>query len=74
MEMLDDRAYFSPPDNEAEKIYECYFCDNAIYDCKDCYQIDNLIYCENCINKHFKIIPIAIFFYCKLKYFSSCCF
>ena len=56
MGMLDDRAYLSPPDNEADKVYECYFCDSAIYEGDDCYEIDNLIYCEDCINKHFKII------------------
>ena len=25
MEMLDDREYLTPPDNEATKVYEYYF-------------------------------------------------
>lgn len=56
MEMLDDREYLTPPDNEAVKIHECYFCNKSIYEGEDCYEIDNLIYCENCIDKHFKIM------------------
>lgn len=56
MEMLDDREYFIPPDNEATKVYECYFCDNPIYEGEECYSIDNLIYCGDCIDKHFKIM------------------
>ncbi len=30
MEMLDDREYLTPPDNEAIKVYEYYFYDNPI--------------------------------------------
>lgn len=30
MEMLDDREYLTPPDNEATKVYEYYFYDNPI--------------------------------------------
>lgn len=56
MQIVDDREYLTPPDNEARKIYECYFCDEAIYEGGDCYEIDSLIYCEDCINTHFKII------------------
>lgn len=56
MEMLDDREYLTPPDNQATKVYECYFCDIPIYEGEDCYSIDNLIYCEDCIDKHFKIM------------------
>lgn len=35
MEMLDDREYLTPPDNEAAKVYECYFCDSPIYEGED---------------------------------------
>ena len=45
-----------PLDNEAYKVYECYFCDISIYEGEKCYFIDNLIYCEDCINNHFKIM------------------
>ena len=53
---IDDRGYLTPPNNEAIKIYECYICDNPIYEGEDCYEIDNLIYCEDCVNQHFKIM------------------
>ena len=56
MELLDDREYLTPPDDEATKVYECYFCDDQIYEGEECYSIDNLIYCEDCIDKHFKIM------------------
>lgn len=56
MELLDDREYLTPPDDEATKVYECYFCDDPIYEREECYSIDNLIYCEDCIDKHFKIM------------------
>ena len=32
MKMLDDREYLIPLDKEATKVYECYFCDNPIYE------------------------------------------
>ena len=38
--------YLIPHNNEANKGYEC----------ENCYEIDNLIYCRDCIEKHFKII------------------
>ena len=53
---IDDREYLTPPDNEAIKVYECYLCDAPIYEGENCYEIDNLIYCEECIDKHFKMI------------------
>lgn len=56
MEMLDDREYLTPPDNQATKVYECYFCDSPIYEGEECYFIDNLIYCGDCVDKHFKIM------------------
>lgn len=56
MELLDDREYLTLPDGEVAKVYECYFCDSSIYEGEECYSIDNLIYCEDCIDKHFKIM------------------
>lgn len=31
MEVLDDRAYLEPPDNEAKAVLECFFCGENIY-------------------------------------------
>lgn len=52
---VDDREYLTPPDDESVKIYECYFCNTEIFEGDECFSIDNFIYCEDCINKHFKI-------------------
>ncbi len=56
MQVVDDREYLTPQDSEATKIYECYICDSPIYQGEDCYCIDGIIYCEDCIDKHFKIM------------------
>ena len=31
MELLDDKAYLEPPDDEAKVALQCYFCDADIY-------------------------------------------
>ena len=31
MEILDDRAYLEPPDNEAKAVLKHFFCDENIY-------------------------------------------
>ena len=56
MQVIDDREYLTPPDNEAIKVYKCHFCSEPIYEGESCYEIDNLIYCEGCMDNHFKII------------------
>ena len=58
MRVIDDKEYLTPPDNEAVKIYECYFCDSPIYEGDDCFEIDNLIYCEDCIRWYFDNIQL----------------
>lgn len=54
MEIIDDRKYLEPPDNSAKAVYECYFCDNRIYDGEEYYCLDGFNCCEDCIDKHFK--------------------
>ncbi len=56
MRIIDDREYLMPPDNEAVKVYDCDLCGGEIFEGDDCFNIDGLIYCEECIDRHFKII------------------
>ena len=32
MELLDDKAYIEPPDNEAKAVLKCFFYDEDIYE------------------------------------------
>lgn len=54
LENLDDRAYLELPNNEAEKVLKCYFCDDWIYAGDDYYSLDNLDCCEDCLNLHYR--------------------
>ena len=52
--MLDDRQYLEPPNNEAEKVLKCYFCNEWIYNGDEYYSLDDLSCCEDCLNLHYK--------------------
>lgn len=54
LEILDDRSYLEPPDNEPEKVLKCYFCGSWIYAGEDYYCLDDLACCEECLNLHYK--------------------
>ena len=54
MELLDDRAYLEPPDNEATVALKCYFCDADIYEGDDYYVLNGFNCCEKCLDVHFK--------------------
>lgn len=54
LEILDDRHYLEPPDNEPEKVLKCYFCSDWIYAEDDYYCLDDLGCCEDCLNLHYK--------------------
>ena len=54
MELLDDRAYLEPPDNEAKPALQCYFCDADIYEGDDYYVLNGFDCCEECLDVHFK--------------------
>ena len=54
MELLDDRAYLEPPDNEAKVASQCYFCDADIYEGDDYYLLNGFNCCEECLDVHFK--------------------
>lgn len=54
MELLDDRAYLEPPDNEAKAVLKCFFCDEDIHEGDDYYVLNGFDCCEECLNVHFK--------------------
>lgn len=54
MELLDDRAYLEPPDNEAKAVLKYFFCDEDIYEGDNYYVLNGFDCCEECLNVHFK--------------------
>ena len=46
MELLDDRAYLEPPDNESKAVLECFFCGEDIYEGDDYYLLNGFNCCE----------------------------
>lgn len=54
MELLDDREYLEPLDNEAKVASQCYFCDADIYEGDDYYVLNGFDCCVNCLDIHFK--------------------
>ena len=54
MELLDNRAYLEPPDNEAKIALKCYFCDADIYEGDDYYVLNGFDYCKEWLDVHFK--------------------
>ena len=51
---IDDRAYLTPPDNEAIPVLKCFFCEEYIYDGDEYYVLNGFNYCENCLALHFR--------------------
>ena len=54
MELIDDRAYLEPPDNEAKAVLKCFFCEEDIYEGQDYYVLNGFNCCEECLDVHFK--------------------
>ena len=55
MELLDDRAYLEPPDNEAKAVLKCFFCDEDIYEGDDYYVLNGFDCCEECLDVHLNL-------------------
>ena len=51
---LIEKAYLTPPDNEAISVLKCFFCEEDVYEGKDYYVINGFYCCEDCLNNHFK--------------------
>lgn len=54
MRELDDRAYLTPPDNEATPVLKCFFCEENIYEGEDYYVLNGFNCCKDCLDIHFK--------------------
>ena len=55
-----EKAYLTPPDNEAKAVLKCFFCDEDIYGGDDYYVLNGFDCCEECLNVHFKFTAEAI--------------
>ena len=51
---IDDRAYLTPPDNEAIPVLKCFFCEEYIYAGDEYYVLNGFNCCENCLDLHFR--------------------
>ena len=54
MEIIDDRAYLEPADNEATACLKCFFCAQDIYESDYYYVLNGFECCEECLDIHFK--------------------
>ena len=57
---LNDKLYFSPPENKRAPLYKCDICDEEIFEGDNCYKIDNIVYCPECMDTHLQIIAETI--------------
>ena len=48
---INEIEYFSPPDNEAEKVFRCFLCKDWIHEGDKYYLISGLEYCKNCVEE-----------------------
>ncbi len=60
LEKLNDSHHSEPQENVKEYVYKCDICDGEIFEGDECYEIDSLIYCPDCMEMHFKVIAIGI--------------
>lgn len=51
---IDDRAYLTPPDNDAVPVLKCSFCEEDVYEGEDYYLLNGFYCCENCLDDHFR--------------------
>ena len=59
MELIEDREYLEVPGNEAKEIYKCESCGTAICEGYEYYELEEGRYCEDCIEKEFKVVAKA---------------
>ena len=60
LENLNDSSYLELPKDERDYVYKCDICDKEIFEGYNCYEIDSLIYCHECMKMHFKVIAISM--------------
>ena len=49
-----EKAYLTPPDNEAKVVLKCSFCEKDIYVGEEYYFLNGFNCCKDCLNIHFK--------------------
>lgn len=58
-----EKAYLTPPDNEAIPVLKCFFCEEDICEGEDYYVLNGFYCCKDCLDIHFKFtaeLPIMI--------------
>ena len=60
MELIDDRRYLEPPKYSKDYVYRCDICNEEIFEGEECYEINSLIYCPECMGTDFKVIAESI--------------
>ncbi|MBQ3092955.1 MAG: hypothetical protein IJC57_01665, partial [Clostridia bacterium] len=60
MELIDDRRYLEPPKYSKDYVYRCDICNEEIFEGEECYEINSLIYCPECMETDFKVIAESI--------------
>lgn len=60
LENLNDSSCLEPPKYSKDYVYRCDICDEEIFEGDECYEIDGLIYCPDCMEMHFKVIAISM--------------
>ncbi len=58
---LNDKPYLSPPENKRTPLYKCDICDEEIFEGDNCYKIDDIVYCPECMDTHLQIIAETIY-------------
>lgn len=59
-EKLNDNFYLEPPKNKRKYVYRCDICNEEIFEGEECYEINSLIYCPECMETDFKVIAESI--------------
>ena len=57
---LNDKPYLSPPENKQIPLYKCDIYDEEIFEGDNCYKIDDIVYCPECMGTHLQIIAETI--------------
>ncbi len=57
---LNDKLYLSPPETKRAPLYKCDICDEEIFEGDNCYKIDDIVYCPECMDTHLQIIAETI--------------
>ncbi len=57
---LNNDLHLESPENKRTPIYKCDICDKEIFEGDNCYKIDDIVYCPECMGTHLQIIAETI--------------